>query len=197
MKRGVSQYTTSRRYAATRRLSCLRSVAVSGRPLARSGLLLCADSSHPSNVIESWVRPQSWPLQDADGVETIGPFGVWDLMTPFHRWLDICCCSPRFTRGSASSRRTCRRCGCRVSHWFNRYMELSSLSYIWAVCNAFESAPSRQAATALTVCGTLGIGAATAVLTLLSGSIYSVIGPQGFWVMAALCAAALLIARRL
>jgi MFS transporter, PPP family, 3-phenylpropionic acid transporter len=35
------------------------------------------------------------------------------------------------------------------------------------------------------------------VLTLLSGSIYSVIGPQGFWVMAGLCAAALPIARRL
>jgi len=60
-----------------------------------------------------------------------------------------------------------------------------------------ESVPSRQTATALTVYGTLGIGAATAVLTLLSGSIYSVIGPQGFWVMAGLCAAALPIARRL
>ena len=60
-----------------------------------------------------------------------------------------------------------------------------------------ESVPSRLAATALTVYGTLGIGAATAVLTLLSGSIYSVIGPQGFWVMAGLCAAALPIARRL
>jgi MFS transporter, PPP family, 3-phenylpropionic acid transporter len=72
-----------------------------------------------------------------------------------------------------------------------------ALLYFGCMQRLAESAPSRQAATALTVYGTLGIGAATAVLTLLSGSIYSVIGPQGFWVMAGLCAAALPIARRL
>ena len=60
-----------------------------------------------------------------------------------------------------------------------------------------ESVPPRLAATALTVYGTLGIGAATAVLTLASGSLYGAVGPSGFWVMAALCAAALPIAWRL
>ena len=38
---------------------------------------------------------------------------------------------------------------------------------------------------------------ATALLTLISGSIYGAIGPAGFWIMAGLCAAALPIARRL
>lgn len=60
-----------------------------------------------------------------------------------------------------------------------------------------ENVPSPLAATALTVYCTLGTGTATAVLMLLSGSIYSVIGSQGFWIMAGLCAAALAIARRL
>jgi PPP family 3-phenylpropionic acid transporter len=60
-----------------------------------------------------------------------------------------------------------------------------------------EIVPARQAATALTVYGTVGIGAATALLTLISGSIYGAIGPAGFWIMAGLCAAALPIARRL
>jgi PPP family 3-phenylpropionic acid transporter len=57
--------------------------------------------------------------------------------------------------------------------------------------------PARMAATALTVYGTVGIGAATALLTLISGSLYGAIGPRGFWVMAVLCAAALPVARRL
>jgi MFS transporter, PPP family, 3-phenylpropionic acid transporter len=60
-----------------------------------------------------------------------------------------------------------------------------------------EIVPSRQAATALTVYGTLAIGGVTVMLTLISGSIYGAIGAQGFWVMAVLCAAALPIARRL
>jgi MFS transporter, PPP family, 3-phenylpropionic acid transporter len=60
-----------------------------------------------------------------------------------------------------------------------------------------ESVPPRLAATALTVYGTVGIGAATALLTLASGSLYGAIGPYGFWVMAALTAAALPVARRL
>jgi MFS transporter, PPP family, 3-phenylpropionic acid transporter len=34
-------------------------------------------------------------------------------------------------------------------------------------------------------------------MTLASGSLYSAVGPSGFWVMAALCAVALPIARRL
>ena len=57
--------------------------------------------------------------------------------------------------------------------------------------------PPGLAATALTVYGTLGVGAATALLTLASGLLYSRLGPEGFWVMAALCAAALPLTRGL
>jgi PPP family 3-phenylpropionic acid transporter len=38
--------------------------------------------------------------------------------------------------------------------------------------------------------GTVGIGAASAVLTLVSGALYARMGAQGFWGMAALCALA-------
>src|SRR5947207_2637307 len=41
-----------------------------------------------------------------------------------------------------------------------------------------ESVPPRLAATALTVYGTLGIGAATALLILASGSLYGAMGPS-------------------
>jgi len=51
--------------------------------------------------------------------------------------------------------------------------------------------PPGLAATAQAIYGTLAIGAATAVLTLLSGVIYGRLGAHGFWIMAALCAAAL------
>ena len=50
--------------------------------------------------------------------------------------------------------------------------------------------PPRSAATALALYGT-GVGAASAVLTLASGPIYSRLGYEGFWLMAALCAVAL------
>ena len=60
-----------------------------------------------------------------------------------------------------------------------------------------ESVPPHLAATALTVYGTLAIGAATALLTLASGSLYSAVGPAGFWAMAGLCLLALPAARRL
>jgi MFS transporter, PPP family, 3-phenylpropionic acid transporter len=42
--------------------------------------------------------------------------------------------------------------------------------------------------TAQAIYGTVGIGAATALLTLVSGVLYAHLGSQGFWVMAALCA---------
>jgi MFS transporter, PPP family, 3-phenylpropionic acid transporter len=45
--------------------------------------------------------------------------------------------------------------------------------------------------TAQAIYATVGIGAATALLTFLSGFLYSALGANGFWVMAALCAAAL------
>jgi PPP family 3-phenylpropionic acid transporter len=57
--------------------------------------------------------------------------------------------------------------------------------------------PSRLAATALTLYGTVGIGAATALLTLASGPLYARFGAAGFWGMSALCAAALPLARTL
>jgi MFS transporter, PPP family, 3-phenylpropionic acid transporter len=60
-----------------------------------------------------------------------------------------------------------------------------------------ESVPPRLAATALTLYGTVGIGAATALLTLLSGPLYGDFGAHGFWAMAALCAIALPFARGL
>jgi PPP family 3-phenylpropionic acid transporter len=60
-----------------------------------------------------------------------------------------------------------------------------------------ETVPSRLSATALTLYGTVGIGAASALLTLASGTLYGAIGADGFWVMAALCAIALPLARRL
>jgi MFS transporter, PPP family, 3-phenylpropionic acid transporter len=60
-----------------------------------------------------------------------------------------------------------------------------------------ETVPSHLSATALTLYGTVAIGAVTALMTLVSGWLYSSIGPQGFWVMAALCCAALPLARRL
>jgi PPP family 3-phenylpropionic acid transporter len=51
--------------------------------------------------------------------------------------------------------------------------------------------PAGLAATAQSLYGTVGIGAATAILTLLSGELYGRFGPAGFWVMAALCILAL------
>jgi PPP family 3-phenylpropionic acid transporter len=57
--------------------------------------------------------------------------------------------------------------------------------------------PLRLAATAQAVYGTLGVGAAVAVLTLVSGVIYGHLGGRGFWVMAALCATAVPIAMRM
>jgi PPP family 3-phenylpropionic acid transporter len=51
--------------------------------------------------------------------------------------------------------------------------------------------------TAQAVYATLGIGGATALLLLASGALYARWEAQGFWVMAALCAAALPLAWRL
>jgi PPP family 3-phenylpropionic acid transporter len=54
--------------------------------------------------------------------------------------------------------------------------------------------PAGLEGTAQAVYGTVGIGTATALLTLLSGGLYARFGAQGFWVMAALSAAALPVA---
>jgi PPP family 3-phenylpropionic acid transporter len=60
-----------------------------------------------------------------------------------------------------------------------------------------ETVPPGLSATALTLYGTVAIGAASALLTLASGALYGAVGADGFWVMAGLCAAALPLARRL
>jgi PPP family 3-phenylpropionic acid transporter len=60
-----------------------------------------------------------------------------------------------------------------------------------------EIVPPHLAATALTLYGTVGVGATTALLTLVSGPLYSRFGADGFWVMGALCAAAVPLARTL
>ena len=60
-----------------------------------------------------------------------------------------------------------------------------------------ECVPDHLSATALTLYGTVGIGVPTALLTLASGPLYAHFGAHGFWAMAAICAAALPIARTL
>ena len=47
-----------------------------------------------------------------------------------------------------------------------------------------ETVPPHLSATALTLYGTVAIGAVSAVMTLVSGWLYGAIGPAGFWVMA-------------
>jgi PPP family 3-phenylpropionic acid transporter len=51
--------------------------------------------------------------------------------------------------------------------------------------------PQGLEGTAQAIYGTVGIGAATALLTFVSGALYARLDAQGFWVMAALCALAL------
>jgi PPP family 3-phenylpropionic acid transporter len=51
--------------------------------------------------------------------------------------------------------------------------------------------PANLAATAQAIYGTVAIGATTAVVTALSGTLFGRFGASGFWVMAALCASAL------
>jgi len=48
--------------------------------------------------------------------------------------------------------------------------------------------PQGLEGTAQAIYGTVGIGAASALLTFVSGALYARLGAQGFWVMAALCA---------
>jgi PPP family 3-phenylpropionic acid transporter len=60
-----------------------------------------------------------------------------------------------------------------------------------------RTVPPGLEGTAQALYGTIGIGAATAVLTLISGTLYARLGAQGFWVMAALCALAFPLTWRL
>jgi len=57
--------------------------------------------------------------------------------------------------------------------------------------------PAGLEATAQAIYATVGIGAATALFTFLSGYLYAGAGAQGFWVMCVLCAAALPLACKL
>ena len=54
-----------------------------------------------------------------------------------------------------------------------------------------DSVPSRLAASAQTLYGNVGLGAASAVLTASSGFLFSHLGVGAFWVMAGLCGLAL------
>ena len=60
-----------------------------------------------------------------------------------------------------------------------------------------QCVPRHLEATALTIYGTVGIGIATALLTLACGPIFERFGALGFWAMAVLCAAALPLAQTL
>ena len=54
-----------------------------------------------------------------------------------------------------------------------------------------DTVPSSLAGMAQAFYGTVGIGGATALLTILSGWLFAHLGPAGFWAMALLCCAAL------
>jgi len=57
--------------------------------------------------------------------------------------------------------------------------------------------PQGLEGTAQAIYATVGIGAAVASLTIISGVLYARVGAQGFWIMAALCALALPLTWRL
>ena len=57
--------------------------------------------------------------------------------------------------------------------------------------------PAGLAATAQAIYGPLGIGVASALMTLLSGMLYARLGAHGFWFMAVLCVIALPLCARL
>ncbi|MGC2081615.1 MAG: hypothetical protein WA728_37470, partial [Xanthobacteraceae bacterium] len=54
-----------------------------------------------------------------------------------------------------------------------------------------ETVPRSLAGMAQAFYGTVGIGGATALLTIVSGWLFARVGPAGFWAMAFLCSAAL------
>jgi PPP family 3-phenylpropionic acid transporter len=56
------------------------------------------------------------------------------------------------------------------------------------------SVPPELAATAQAIYGTVGIGAATAILTIASGWLYALLGGLAFFAMSLLCLAALPVA---
>jgi len=73
----------------------------------------------------------------------------------------------------------------------------TDVSYLACMRLLAQSVPDALAATAQAIYGTVGVGAATALLTLLSGWLYARLGAAAFGLMSALCLAALPIARSL
>jgi PPP family 3-phenylpropionic acid transporter len=69
-----------------------------------------------------------------------------------------------------------------------------ALMHLAAMGIIARSVPDRLAATAQTVYGTGALGIASAVMTVASGYLYGWFGISAFWVMAALCAAAIPLA---
>jgi MFS transporter, PPP family, 3-phenylpropionic acid transporter len=65
---------------------------------------------------------------------------------------------------------------------------LLHLACMWLLA---EHVPQQLAATAQAIYGTVGIGLATAALTLVSGWLYARMGPEAFGIMSLLCLAAL------
>jgi MFS transporter, PPP family, 3-phenylpropionic acid transporter len=57
-----------------------------------------------------------------------------------------------------------------------------------------ETVPNRLAATAQAIYATLAVGASTALLALISGTLYAALGGHSFWVMSFLCLAAIPLA---
>ncbi|MCW6509426.1 MFS transporter [Lichenifustis flavocetrariae] len=66
-----------------------------------------------------------------------------------------------------------------------------ALMHLAAMGIIARSVPERLSATAQTIYGTFALGIASAVMTFASGYLYGWLGMRAFWVMAAICAAAL------
>jgi PPP family 3-phenylpropionic acid transporter len=60
-----------------------------------------------------------------------------------------------------------------------------------------RTVPQGLEGTAQAIYSTVGIGAASALLTIISGMLYARLGAQGFWIMGGLCALALPLTWRL
>jgi len=72
-----------------------------------------------------------------------------------------------------------------------------ALMHLAAMGIIARSVPSRLAATAQSIYGTGALGIASAIMTTASGYLYGMFNAQAFWAMAASCAVALLLTRRL
>ena len=69
-----------------------------------------------------------------------------------------------------------------------------ALMHLTCVRMIARSVPVQLSATAQTFYGTVAVGAASTALTFASGPLYGSLGASAFWVMAALCAAAVPVA---